>query len=193
VKHFSCFYPFLGGALYQARWQLWARSIRWAAQGVSAAAPLVLIVEDSTKKKAGRQSEGVGHSRHGAGAARQEYRPRRGLNFVWGLRRSPVPGWPSQSGSMPIGLALYRKEEQADKLKLPSQSRSTLARAIVDFVAAQLPTRRLRVRGDGGYATKDSLQPVPALGDVVSRMLITGKLYAFPLKRPPPRRGCFQG
>ena len=25
VKHFSRFYVFLGGALYQARWQLWAR------------------------------------------------------------------------------------------------------------------------------------------------------------------------
>jgi len=34
VKHFSRFYVFLGGALYQARWQLWARIIRLAAQWV---------------------------------------------------------------------------------------------------------------------------------------------------------------
>jgi hypothetical protein len=26
VKHFSCYYRFLGGALYAARWQLWALS-----------------------------------------------------------------------------------------------------------------------------------------------------------------------
>jgi len=71
VKHFSCFYPFLGGALYQARWQLWARIIRCAAQWVPAEAPIVLIVDDSTKKKAGRQIEGVGHYRNGAGSARQ--------------------------------------------------------------------------------------------------------------------------
>src|SRR6266478_712090 len=32
VKHFSRFYPFLGGALYQARWQLWARILRCAAR-----------------------------------------------------------------------------------------------------------------------------------------------------------------
>jgi DDE superfamily endonuclease len=190
VKHFSCFYPFLGGALYQARWQLWARIIRCAAQWVPAEAPIVLIVDDSTKKKAGRQIEGVGHYRNGAGSARQEYRTLRGLNFVWGLMRVPVPGWPSQSVSIPIGLSLYLKEEQADKLKLPYQSRSTLAREIVDFVAAQLPTRRIRVLGDGGYATKDYLQQLPALVDVVSRMLITGKLYALPLKRATPRRGC---
>ena len=91
VKHFSRFYAFLGGALYQARWQLWARIIRCAAQWVPAEAPIVLIVDDSTKKKAGRQIEGVGHYRNGAGSARQEYRTLRGLNFVWGIMRVPVP------------------------------------------------------------------------------------------------------
>jgi len=39
---------------------------------VPAEAPIVLIVDDSTKKKAGQQIEGVGHYRNGAGAARQE-------------------------------------------------------------------------------------------------------------------------
>ena len=40
IKHFSRFYVFLGGALYQARWQLWARLIRLAAQGVPTEDPL---------------------------------------------------------------------------------------------------------------------------------------------------------
>lgn len=190
VKHFSCFYPFLGGALYQARWQLWARIIRCAVQWVPAEATILLVVDDSTKKKAGRQIEGVGHYRNGAGSARQEYRTLRGLNFVWGLMRVPVPGWAGQQVSVPIGLSLYLKEEHADKLQLPYQSRSALAREIVDFVAAQLPTRQIRVLGDGGYATKDYLQQLPATVDVVSRMLITGKLYALPPTRTIPRRGC---
>src|SRR5512139_3545981 len=51
VKHFSGFYLLLGGALYEARWQLWARLIRYAAQWVPAEAVVVLIVDDSTKKK----------------------------------------------------------------------------------------------------------------------------------------------
>ena len=190
VKHFSCFYVFLGGALYQARWQVWARIIRCAARWVPEGAPIVLLVDDSTKKKAGRQIEGVGHYRNGAGSARQEYRTLRGLNFVWGVMRVPVPGWPGQRVSVPIGLSLYLKAEQADKLQLPYQTRSTLAREIVDFVAAQLPTRRIRVLGDGGYATKDYLHQLPATVDVVSRMLITGKLYALPPKVASPRRGC---
>jgi hypothetical protein len=72
VKHFSCSYTFLGGALYEARWQVWARIIQCAAQWVPAEGVIILIVDDSTKKKAGRQIEGVSHYRNGAGSARQE-------------------------------------------------------------------------------------------------------------------------
>jgi len=190
VKHFSCFYTFLGGALYQARWRLWARVLREAAQWVPAEAALQIVVDDSTKKKAGQQIEGIGLYRNGAGSARQEYRTLRGLNFVWGLMRVPVPGWPGQSVSVPIGLSLYLKEEQARKLHVPYQSRSALAREMVDFVAVQLPTRRIHVLGDGGYATTESLHQLPATVDVVSRLLSTGKLYAPPPPRTAPRRGC---
>jgi hypothetical protein len=190
VNHFSCFYAVLGGALYQARWQLWARIMRGAAQWVPATDPVVLVVDDSTKKKAGRHIEGVGHYRNGAGSARQEYRTLRGLNFVWGIMRVPLPRWPGHSVSVPIGLSLYLKEEQARKLKQPYQSRSALAREIVDFVAAQLPARPIRVLGDGGYATKEGLQHLPATVDVVGRMLITGKLSEHPPQSRGPRRGC---
>jgi len=181
VKHFSRFYVFLGRALYQARWQLWARIIRLAAQWVPTAAPIVLEVDDSPKKKAGTRIEGVARYRNGAGSARQEYRPLRGLNFVWGIMRVPLPLWPQQCVSVPIGLSLYLKEEQAGKLKMPYRSRRARAREIVDVVAAQLPERQLRVLGDGGYATKESLRRLPATVNVVSRLLLTGKLY----ERPP--------
>jgi DDE superfamily endonuclease len=189
-KHFSRFYGFLGGALYQTRWPLWARIIRCAAQWVPDEDPIVIVVDDSTKKKAGRQIEGVDRYRNGAGSARQEYRTLRGLNFVWGIMRVPLAQWPGHSVSVPIGLSLYLKEEQARKLKLPYRSRSALAREIVDFVAAQLPARQIRALGDGGYATKDYLRQLPTRVDVVSRMLLTGKLYELPPKLAEPRRGC---
>jgi len=54
VQPFSRFAPFLGGALSQARWQVWAWIIRGAARWGPEGAPSMLIVEDSTKKKAGR-------------------------------------------------------------------------------------------------------------------------------------------
>jgi len=142
VKHFSRFYVFLGGTLCQARWQLWARIIEHAARWVPLAAPIVLEVNDSTKKKVGTHIEGVARYRNGAGSARQEYRTLRGLNFVWGI--IPVP----------------------------------LARDIVACVAAHLPERQIRVLGAGVYATKEYLRRLPASVEVVSRVLITGKLYA---------------
>jgi hypothetical protein len=119
VKHFSRCYVFLGGALDNARWQLGARILRLAAQWVPTADPSVLEVDDSTTKKAGTRIEGVERYRHGAGSARQEYRTLRGLNFVWGLRRGPLPRWPQPCVSVPIGLSLSLKEEQAGKLKMP--------------------------------------------------------------------------
>jgi len=190
VKHFSRFYVFLGGALYQARWQLWARIIRLAAQWVPPAEPIVIECDDSTKKKAGRHIAGVARYRNGAGSARQEYRTLRGLNFVWGIMRVPLPWWPGHGLSVPIGLSLYLKEAHAQKLHLPYRSRSALAREIVDFVAAQLPGRRIRGLADGGYATKEYLRGLPASVHVVSRMLLTGKLYDLPKPPSGPRRGC---
>jgi hypothetical protein len=167
---------FLGGALYPARWQLWARIIRGAAQWVPAGEPIVIEVDDATQKKAGPSLEGVAPYRNGAGSARQAYRTLRGLNFVWGILRVPLPWGPGPRVRVPLGLSLSRKEEHAQQLNVPSQSRSALAREIVDFVAAQLPARPSRVLGDGGYATKDYLQPLPATVSVVGRRLITGKL-----------------
>ena len=149
VKHFSRFYVFLGGVLYTARWQLWARIIRVAAQWVPPGEPIVIEVDDSTRKKAGTQIEGVAHYRNGAGSARQEYRTLRGLNFVWGIMRIPLTWWPGHQVSVPIGLSLYLKEDQAQQLNVPYRSRSALAREMVDFVATQLPTRHVRGLGDG--------------------------------------------
>jgi hypothetical protein len=88
-----------------------------------------------------------------------------------------------------VGLSRYLKEEHARKLKRPDRSRSALARAIVDFVAVPLPDRRIGVLGDGGSATKDYRHQFPASVDVVSRLLITGKLYALPPKPASRRRG----
>src|SRR5215212_9466535 len=42
VKHFSRFYVFLGAVLYPARWLLWARIIRCAAQWVPVEVPIVI-------------------------------------------------------------------------------------------------------------------------------------------------------
>jgi DDE superfamily endonuclease len=186
VKHFSRFYVFLGCPFYDARWQVWACILRHAAPLIPAEVPLVVAFDDTTKKKAGRHIEGLARYRNGAGSARQEYRTLRGLNFVLGVMRVPLQRWPGHAVTVPIGLELYLKEEQAEQLGLPYRSRSALARTMLDFVTTQLPGRQIRALGDGGYATKEFLRDLPPTVHVLSRLLNTGKLYE--LTAPPTGR-----
>src|SRR5688572_30496213 len=187
VKHFSRFYVFLGCPLYNKRWQLWGAVIHLAAQFVPEGEVIRVIFDDTTKKKAGTQIEGLGRYRNGAGSARQEYRTLRGLNFVLGIIRVPLTRWPGHSLSVPVGLELYLKPEQAQKLNVPYRSRSQLARDILDFLAEQLPQRPLRSLADGGYATKDYVRDFPDAAHMVGRCPISAKLYQWP---PQPTHKC---
>jgi hypothetical protein len=190
VKHFSQFYVFLGCPLYNRRWQLWGAVIRRAAHFVPEAEVIQVAFDDTTKKKAGRHIEGLARYRNGAGSARQEYRTLRGVNFVLGIMRIPLPHWPGHSLSVPVGLELYLKPAQAKALNVPYRSRSQLARAMLDFMAEQLPGRHIRALADGGYATKDYGRGLPASSQVVGRFPISAKLYELPPKPSQKRRGA---
>jgi hypothetical protein len=190
VKHFSRYYAFLGGALYQRRAQLWARVISFGASLVPVDTVIDIRLDDATMKKSGRHIQGAAHYRNGAGTARQEYRTLWGINVVWAIMRIPLRRWPGHHLSLPIGLELYLKEALADKLKVPYRSRSALARRIVDHVAATLPTRAIRVATDGGYATQAFLRALPPNVDVVGRFLLTAKLYHLPPTRVKGQRGA---
>jgi hypothetical protein len=190
VKHFSQFYVFLGCPLYDRRWHLWGAVIRFAAPFVPADEVIRVAFDDTTKKKAGTHIEGLARYRNGAGSARQEYRTLRGLNFVFGVMRIPLKRWPGHRLSVPVGLELYLKPAQAQKLGVPYRSRSQLARGILDFVAEQLPGRQIRSLADGGYATKDYVRQLPNAAHGVGRFPISAKLYALPPQSSHKRRGA---
>ncbi len=189
VKHFSRFSVFLGGPLYHQRWHLWGAVIRLAAQRVPEGEIIRVSFDDTTKKKAGRHIEGLARYRNGAGSARQEYRTLRGVNFVLGIMPIPLSRWPGYCLSVPVGCALYLTAPHAQTLQVPYQSRSQLARAILDCVAEQLPGRSIRSLADGGYATKDYVRQLPA-AHVVGRFPISAKLYELPSPPPLKRRGA---
>jgi len=190
VKHFSRFYVFLGCPLYTKRWHLWGTVIRQAAQFVPEGETIQVAFDDTTKKKAGRHIEGLARYRNGAGSAKQEYRTLRGLNFVLGIMRLPLKHWPGHSLSVPMGLELYLKPAQAQALNVPYRSRSQLARAILDFVAEQLPGRPIRALADGGYATKAYGRALPASTHGVGRFPVSAKLYELPPTPAQNRRGA---
>ena len=154
VKHCSRSSAFLGQALSQRRFHLWARVIRCGASLVPADAVIEVRLDDATMQKTGRHIQGADHYRNGAGTARQAYRTLWGINLGWAIMRIPFPRWPGHHVSLPIGLELSLKETLATTLKVPYRSRSALARRIVDHVAPTLPTRAIRVATDGGDATQ---------------------------------------
>lgn len=190
IKHFSRVYVFLGCPLYQQRWHLWRAVIRLAAPFVPEGEVSRVSFDDTTKKKAGTHIEGLARYRNGAGSARQEYRTLRGLNFVLGVMHVPLKRWPGHSLSVPVGLELYLQAPQAQQLNVPYRSRSQLARAILDFMAEQLPGRPIRSLADGGYATKDYVRRLPEAVHIVGRFPISAKLYEVPPPHPPKRRGA---
>jgi DDE superfamily endonuclease len=190
VKHFSRFYVFLGCPLYTKRWQLWGAVIRRAARFVPEAEVIQVAFDDTTKKKAGRHIEGLDRYRNGAGSARQEYRTLRGFNVVLAIMRIPLQRWPGHSLSIPVGLELYLKPAQAQKLNVPYRSRSQLAHDMLNFIAEQVPGRPIRSLADGGYATKDYVRQCPDSVHIVGRFPISAKLYELPPLPPPKRRGA---
>ena len=152
---------FWAGPSTQARWQLWARIIRHGGALGSSEELIVVALDDSTKKKAGRHIEGVGHYRNSAGSARQEYRTLRGFNFVLGIMRVPLPRWPGHCVSVPIGLSnSISKHAQARKLGALRSRSPWPARSWILWPSS-CPERAIRGLADGGYATKDYLRPLP--------------------------------
>jgi hypothetical protein len=185
-KHFTRFYVFFGAPCYERLEPLFARVILAAAEHVALEEPIRLRFDDTTRKKSGRKIEGVSTYRNGAGTARQEYRTLFGLNFVLGEMRIELSG--EHVVSVPIGLKLYLKEAQALELGQPYQTRSELARTMLDQVCRLLNRPVLSVQ-DGEYSTKKFLQNLPENAHVVGRLPIDSVLYGAIAARPPGRRG----
>ena len=106
-------------------------------------------------------SKGAIATAMGPGAPGRNIASLRASTWCWSIMRIPLKMWPEHHLSLPIGLERYLKEPVAHKLGVPYQSRSQLARRIVDLAAEHLPARRLHVVADGGFATGAFLRQLP--------------------------------
>lgn len=185
VKHFTCFYVFFGAPCYRKLDRLFERVILSAARYVPEDEPIRVRFDDTTSKKSGRTIEGASSYRNGAGTARQEYRTLFGLNFIVGEMRIRLALWPEGFVSVPIGLALYLKKHEAQRLNQPYRTRSELAREMLDRLCRLVgPERTVLSVQDGDYATKKFLRGLPKHAQVVGRLPISSPLYA----RAEPKR-----
>lgn len=189
-KHFTRFYVFLGAPCYENLDGLFERVIEAAARYVPDEEPIRARFDATTCKKTGKKIEGCSTYRNGAGTARQEYRTLYGVNFVIGEMRIRLPHWPEHLVSVPIGLALYLKKEDARALEQPYRSRSDLARAMLDRLCRLVgPDRRVLSVQDGDYSTEAFLKDLPEQADVVGRLPTHSPLYGRPAPKPPGQPG----
>ena len=192
LKHFTRFYVFLGGPFRKYQDKLFDRVIQLATRHVPEGEPIRVYFDETTCKKSGRRVEGASSYRNGAGTARQEYRTIFGVNSVLGILRLPLPEWPSEKAylSLPVGLRLYLKKNEAEQLDRSYRSRSQLARQILDQICEMVPEGRtvLSIQ-DGNYSTKEFLQDLPPGAEVVGRLPVNSKLYEEPPEKPPGKPG----
>lgn len=189
-KHFTAFYVFLGGPLYKRLDGLFVSVIALAEGHVPEGEPLRVRFDGTTSKKSGRTIDGAEAYRNGAGSARQEYRTLWGLHFIVGEVLIRLKPWPDQFISVPIGLALYVKEDNAKALGVPYRRRSELAREMLDRLCRVIsaPRRVLSVQ-DGDYATQYFLRGLPKNAHVVGRLPKNSPLYALATPKAEGRPG----
>jgi hypothetical protein len=191
LRHYTRFYAFLGGPFLGEMDGLWRAVIRQAARQVPEGEPVRLRVDETVCKKSGEEIEPADTYRNGAGTARQEYRTLWGICFVLGEMRIPFPGWSEEEPiSVPIGLEVYLKRENAAKLGRKYVRRSRLGQRLVKRACEEVgPDRRVLSVQDGNYATQYFLQGLPENAGVVGRMPKNAALYERPGPQPEDKPG----
>jgi hypothetical protein len=103
--------------------------------------------------------------------------------------------WKGLVMGLPVLASLYRKKESCDD-EHTFQTRQQLAARLIHQTHAALPHRKIRVKADGQYATKEVAGACFEVGAVlISRLRSDSALYALPPKRSranvgrPRRRG----
>lgn len=138
---------------------------------------LTLALDDTLFHHSGRKMEGAGAWRDAVRSTRKKVVYAWGLNLVV-LTLQIQPPWGGEPLGLPINMRLHRKKEK---------TLIELAEDMIQEVRTWLPERKVRVVGDGFYATLAG----KALPDVtiVSRLRRDANLYDWPPKRRRKRRG----
>jgi hypothetical protein len=145
--------------------------------------PLYLVVDDTLLHKRGLKVWGLGWFRDAVASTKKRVATASGHNWVVLGLAVPVPFCPQHILCLPL-LA---------RLHLPGQagpSCARLARQMVEEVRAWFPGRELILIGDGAYACKATLEPLPAGVTFVGRLRGDAALYdPRPAQAKKGRRG----
>jgi hypothetical protein len=145
--------------------------------------PLYLIVDDTLLHKRGRHVWGLGWFRDAVASTRKRVATASGHNWVVLGLAVPVPFCPERILCLPL-LA---------RLHLPGKAQAScaqLARQLLLEVQTWFPERQLILIGDGAYACRAALEPLPAGVTFVGRVRADAALFdPRPPRTPKGRRG----
>jgi hypothetical protein len=132
--------------------------------------PLYLVVDDTLLHKRGKQVWGLGWFRDAVASTRKRVATASGHNWVVLGLAIPVPFCPQRIVCLPL-LA---------RLHLPGKGQPScprLARQLLEEVRTWFPDRELILIGDGAYACKAALEPLPAGVTFVGRLRADAALF----------------
>lgn len=95
-----------------------------------------------------------------------------------------VPLWPRHVFSLPVMVALYRKEKHCDASH-PFRTRQGLLLEMLSKLRRWVPGRRIDLAADGAYPSEELVRLLPEDVHLVSRIRRDAALYRIPV---PPRR-----
>jgi hypothetical protein len=149
-----------------------------------------LLIDDTTAGRCGEHVAFAGYFKDASVSNTRTKVVHWSHNWVVGVIGVGLSRWRGWVCGLPVLAALYRKPADCqDDHRF--MTRQELAAGLIRRTHAALPGRRIRVKADGQYATKEVAGACLEVGGVlVSRLRGDSALYALPpTRRPKSRRG----
>lgn len=156
--------------------QLWKQLAQILIERLCPKGILTLALDDTLFHHSGKKMDGAGAWRDAVRSTRKKIVYAWGLNLVV-LTLQIQPPWGGEPLGLPINMRLHRKKEK---------TLIELAEDMIKEVRTWLPERKIRVVGDGFYATLAG-KPLPEI-TIISRLRRDANLYDLLPKRQRKRQ-----
>lgn len=151
---------------------------------------LDLLIDDTTAGRSGAHVALAGYFKDASVSNTKSKVVHWSHNWIIGVVGVRLSRWKSWVMGLPVLAALYRKQGDCDDAH-PFMTRQQLAAQLIHQAHAALPHRRIRVKADGQYATKEVAGACLEVdGVLISRLRSDSALFALPPKQRKNRRGC---
>lgn len=148
-----------------------------------------LLIDDTTADRSGEHVALAGYFKDASVSNTKTKVVHWSHNWIIGVVGLGLSRWKGWVMGLPVLAALYRKKESCDQAH-PFMTRQQLAARMIHQTHEALPHRRIRVKADGQYATKEVAGACFEVGGVlISRLRSDSALFALPPKRQKNRSG----